>query len=347
MAWAAGTFSRIYGATGWTDDKNNAVKILASRHDTHDQDLADGINSCLTRDNQAKPTSSFLPATDNTINLGSALFRWAAINGVTFSNFARQDAANGFAVASVAAGAYRNTFQNQTATGYTSLRLDNSVSRSLELDYAGPSYGSALITGGPTGESAAIGTIGSFPLSLYTNLTERIRIDGAGASINLQATSVQVNGTPINVLAASKAAATSRSSTTTFASDPDLAFTSVPAGTYDVEIVLFFDSVATTGGIKTQLSMSGTVGNGILEACACPATNSVSTQGYQSVSGGIIAVYTMLTGVAAATGNWIFARGTVALSTTQNVALQWAQQTSSANATTLQVMSRMTLRRIS
>jgi hypothetical protein len=227
------------------------------------------------------------------------------------------------------------------------LRLDNSVSRSLEIDYAGPSYGSALITGGPTGESAAIGTIGSFPLSLYTNLTERIRIDGAGASINLQATSVQVNGTPINVLAASKAAATSRSSTTTFASDPDLAFTSVPAGTYDVEIVLFFDSVATTGGIKTQLSMSGTVGNGILEACACPATNSVSTQGYQSVSGGIIAVYTMLTGVAAATGNWIFARGTVALSTTQNVALQWAQQTSSANATTLQVMSRMTLRRIS
>jgi hypothetical protein len=187
MAWAAGTFSRIYGATGWTDDKNNAVKILASRHDTHDQDLADGINSCLTRDNQAKPTSSFLPATDNTINLGSALFRWAAINGVTFSNFARQDAANGFAVASVAAGAYRNTFQNQTATGYTSLRLDNSVSRSLELDYAGPSYGSALITGGPTGESAAIGTIGAFPLSLYTNLTERIRIDGAGASINLQA----------------------------------------------------------------------------------------------------------------------------------------------------------------
>jgi hypothetical protein len=197
MAWAAGTFSRIYGATGWTDDKNNAVKILASRHDTHDQDLADGINSCLTRDNQAKPTSSFLPATDNTINLGSALFRWAAINGVTFSNFARQDAANGFAVASVAAGAYRNTFQNQTATGYTSLRLDNSVSRSLELDYAGPSYGSALITGGPTGESAAIGTIGAFPLSLYTNLTERIRIDGAGASINLQATAIQTNGVDI------------------------------------------------------------------------------------------------------------------------------------------------------
>jgi hypothetical protein len=347
MAWAAGTFSRIYGATGWTDDKNNAVKILASRHDTHDQDLADGINSCLTRDNQAKPTSNFLPATDNTLSLGSASFRWLTLNGQSPALLAQE---NTFSLASAAAGTYRTIIRNQTATGYTSFRIyndQNSATRSIEIDYAGSSYASSLIALGPTGESGAIGTTGAFPLSLFTNNTERVRIDGVGASINLQATSVQVNGTPINVLAASKAAATSRSSTTTFASDPDLAFTSVPAGTYDVEIVLFFDSVATTGGIKTQLSMSGTVGNGILEACACPATNSVSTQGYQSVSGGIIAVYTMLTGVAAATGNWIFARGTVALSTTQNVALQWAQQTSSANATTLQVMSRMTLRRIS
>src|SRR3954469_22274166 len=117
MAWASGTFSRIYGATGWTDDKNNAVKILASRHDTHDQDLADGINSCLTRDNQAKPTSNFLPATDNTLSLGSASFRWLTLNGQSPALLAQE---NTFSLASAAAGTYRTIIRNQTATGYTS-----------------------------------------------------------------------------------------------------------------------------------------------------------------------------------------------------------------------------------
>lgn len=86
MPWSSGTFSRFYGATGWTDDKNASIKILSSRHDTHDQDLADGINACITRDNQAKPTANFLPATDNTLGLGSLAFRWTSINGITWAS---------------------------------------------------------------------------------------------------------------------------------------------------------------------------------------------------------------------------------------------------------------------
>ena len=76
MPWGSGSFNRYYGATGWTDDKNATTFILASRHDTHDQDLADGINACLTRDNQAKPTASFLPNADNSYDLGSGSFSW-------------------------------------------------------------------------------------------------------------------------------------------------------------------------------------------------------------------------------------------------------------------------------
>jgi hypothetical protein len=194
MPWSGtGTFSRIYGASGWTDDKNSGTKILSSRHDTHDQDMADGVNACITRDNQAKPTSSFLPSTDNTINLGSGSFRWASINGVSFSNFVRKDAENTLAVASVAAGVYKNILQNTTGTGYTSLRLLNDQSRSLEIDYSGSTYASALITGGPTGESAAIGTISTFPLSLYTNNVERIRLASDGSTVNITATAFQVN----------------------------------------------------------------------------------------------------------------------------------------------------------
>ena len=51
MAWSAGVFTRTngtYTGTGvWTSDAAASVKITATRHDTHDQDLAAGINACL------------------------------------------------------------------------------------------------------------------------------------------------------------------------------------------------------------------------------------------------------------------------------------------------------------
>lgn len=47
MPFVSGSYQRFYGSTGWTDDKNSAVFILASRHDTHDQDIADGINTAV------------------------------------------------------------------------------------------------------------------------------------------------------------------------------------------------------------------------------------------------------------------------------------------------------------
>lgn len=50
MPWSAGTYSRLYGAAGWVDDRDAGTKILATRHDSHDQDLADGINACIKKD---------------------------------------------------------------------------------------------------------------------------------------------------------------------------------------------------------------------------------------------------------------------------------------------------------
>lgn len=81
MAWSGGAFTRIGGSTHWVDDKNAAINIVASRHDTNDEDLASGINFCLNKDGTSKPTADFLPNTDNTQALGSASFRWATING--------------------------------------------------------------------------------------------------------------------------------------------------------------------------------------------------------------------------------------------------------------------------
>jgi hypothetical protein len=239
------------------------------------------------------------------------------------------------------------TFQNtSTGTGATSVIQVLNSAHGVFLNIASTGYTGTLLTGSPVGEAAALST-STLPLSIGTNATERIRIASDGSTINLQAAgAVQVNGIPFNTYSATKAASTSRNTTTTFASDPDLALTSVPAGTYEVEVVLFFDCTAAASGFKAQLSLSGTVANGVLAPFGANGSNTSNFLGYQSYAAGVINVMTFSSAFATATQNWIVARGSVTLSTTQNVALQWAQQTSSASAALLQVMSRLTLRRI-
>lgn len=61
MPWnGSGTFSRTNGvntgSTTWQQDRDAGTKILASRHDTHDQDLGDGINNALAKDGQNAAT---------------------------------------------------------------------------------------------------------------------------------------------------------------------------------------------------------------------------------------------------------------------------------------------------
>lgn len=63
MGWnGSGTFTRTNGdntgSTTWQQDKADGDKILASRHDTHDQDLADGINSCLAKNGENSMTAN-------------------------------------------------------------------------------------------------------------------------------------------------------------------------------------------------------------------------------------------------------------------------------------------------
>lgn len=80
MGWnGSGAFTRVFGSTGWTDDKNASVNILSSRHDTHDNDIANGINICLTNDNQSKPAADFKPNLDNSYDVGSIALGWKSL----------------------------------------------------------------------------------------------------------------------------------------------------------------------------------------------------------------------------------------------------------------------------
>jgi hypothetical protein len=74
-------------------------------------------------------------------------------------------------------------FRNSTANSYGGIRIyndQNSNGRALEIDYSGSTYASALVTNGPTGESAAIATTGAYPLVLGTSNTARVTILSGG-----------------------------------------------------------------------------------------------------------------------------------------------------------------------
>ncbi|MGI9297102.1 MAG: hypothetical protein ACR2QC_04290 [Gammaproteobacteria bacterium] len=62
MPWSSGTFSRTNGtntgSTLWAADRDAGTKITAANHDTHDQDIADGVNTSLTKDGQNTPTAN-------------------------------------------------------------------------------------------------------------------------------------------------------------------------------------------------------------------------------------------------------------------------------------------------
>lgn len=48
MGWASGVYTRIFGSSGWQADKAALIKMLSSRHDSHDQDISDGLNTLRT-----------------------------------------------------------------------------------------------------------------------------------------------------------------------------------------------------------------------------------------------------------------------------------------------------------
>lgn len=89
MAWdGSGNFSRTNGtnsgAETWQDDDAAGTDIVSDRHDTHDQDLADGIAACITQNNESKPTADFAPNATDTYDLGTSSLKWEDLhlNGV-------------------------------------------------------------------------------------------------------------------------------------------------------------------------------------------------------------------------------------------------------------------------
>ena len=75
----SGSFIRTNGVNSgsdtWDQDRNAGTKILSSRHDAHDQDLANGLSNCITKDGQTTVTANIPFAGFELVNIGSATAR--------------------------------------------------------------------------------------------------------------------------------------------------------------------------------------------------------------------------------------------------------------------------------
>ena len=110
MGWSGGTYTRSDGVfTGtqiWQSNRDAGTKIVADRHDTHDQDLATGINQCLNKDGSNAATANLDAGTYKITRVGDGTAHTDAINagqiqdgGLIFQATDSGGSANTYAIA--------------------------------------------------------------------------------------------------------------------------------------------------------------------------------------------------------------------------------------------------------
>jgi len=129
-----------------------------------------------------------------------------------------------------------------------------------------------------------------------------------------------------------KPADTSRASVTVPAVDPDLTV-SLVAGTYEIELMLGYNTqVSAGGGLAVNLDMaSGLIGNNQLTCVGTIHTTNFSS-GFNLTSGGGSPQWAAGNGATMSRGG-IFVKGYVVVTATDTLRVRWAQQGSSATAT--------------
>jgi hypothetical protein len=202
MPWSSGTFSRTNGVNigtqVWQNDAADGVKIRADRHDTHDQDLAAGINQCINKDGSNTATQlnvdnirvdgNTISSTDTNgpISLSPNGSGVVTVSG-TLRPAANDGAALGTATVSfadifLASGAVLN-FANGNAVVTHSSGILTVSTGDLRVTTAGTNAASAVTVGGtqtltnktltsPTLTTPALGTPASGTLTNCTGLPQ-------------------------------------------------------------------------------------------------------------------------------------------------------------------------------
>ena len=147
MPWSGGSFTRTNGvntgSTLWAQDRGDGYKILASHHDTHDQDIADGVNSTLEKSGSNAATGNLNIGSNRLTSVadGTAKTDAATVNQIQ-SNGAAYAAATGTATAQVvalspaitayAAGQAVTFKANAASTGATTVNVNALGAKTLK-----------------------------------------------------------------------------------------------------------------------------------------------------------------------------------------------------------------------
>jgi len=198
MAWSGGTFRKgNYSTNGWTGDASLGIGIEAGRHDTQDDDFANGINQCLNKDGTNAATGNlnlggFIPtniaagsaaapaicvgADIDTGVFGPAADTWAvATNG---SERLRVDSTGRVGVALSNPDSPLNVLAATGNAVAASLRGRSADNISVALFTQNNGTEVARIQADVT--SLQINKTGNNPIVYSTNGAERFRITGAG-----------------------------------------------------------------------------------------------------------------------------------------------------------------------
>jgi hypothetical protein len=80
MGWSGGTYRKgNYGTNGWTGDASLGIGIEAGRHDTQDDDFANGINACIAKDGSNAATGNLNLGANRVTNIGAGTVRTDAV----------------------------------------------------------------------------------------------------------------------------------------------------------------------------------------------------------------------------------------------------------------------------
>lgn len=158
MGWnGAGNYQRTNGSFSgsevWQDDSAAGYDIVDARHDTHDQDLAQGINNCLTKDGQNSPTANLSMNSFKHTNVGDGTARnqYATVGQLQDQGVQALSLVGGTTttvtasmtpvIASYTTGARYYFKAVNTNTGSTTLKIDSAPAVTIQLN------GAALVGG--------------------------------------------------------------------------------------------------------------------------------------------------------------------------------------------------------
>lgn len=129
-----------------------------------------------------------------------------------------------------------------------------------------------------------------------------------------------------------KSSSTARSSTTILAADPELLISSIPIGTYALELwVLPSQAASGSIGLKYDLNFSGTVTTNIYSVLA--SINGTFSAGTSLIGNTPAQLYSTVFNFPGA--DYILIKGTFVVTAAGSLSFRWAQNTSSINATSI------------